>query len=49
MARIEDTKPREPRGELGRYAFGYSDQKPGVAFWVILAVMVAYILIEAQK
>lgn len=35
---------KEPRGELARYAFGYSDKKPGVAFWVILAMMIAYVL-----
>lgn len=35
---------KEPRGELARYAFGYSDKKPGLAFWLILAAMVAFIL-----
>lgn len=35
---------KEPRGELARYAFGYSDKKPGWAFWVILVIMVVYIL-----
>lgn len=35
---------KEPRGELARYAFGYSDKKPGKTFWIILAVMIVYIL-----
>ena len=35
---------KEPRGELARYAFGYSDKKPGWSFWLILAGMVLFIL-----
>lgn len=35
---------KEPRGELARYAFGYSDKKPGWAFWVIHAAMFAFVL-----
>lgn len=35
---------REPHGELARYAFGYTDKKPGATFWVPLGLMVAYIL-----
>jgi hypothetical protein len=34
----------EPKGELARYAFGYSDKKPGPAFWIIHAAMIAYVL-----
>ena len=34
----------EPRGELARYAFGYSDRKPGWLFWVIHLAMVAFVL-----
>lgn len=37
----------EPQGELSRYAFGYSDKKPGWTFWVPLALMVVYILYNA--
>jgi hypothetical protein len=33
----------EPRGELARYAFGYSDKKPGWLFWLIHLAMVAFI------
>lgn len=33
-----------PRSELARYAFGYSDKKPGLAYWLIIAGMVLYIL-----
>jgi hypothetical protein len=28
-----------PKSDLARYAYGYSDRKPGPAFWVIHAVM----------
>lgn len=37
-------KKQEPRGELARYAFGYSDRKPGVVWWLILIIMILYIL-----
>jgi hypothetical protein len=33
----------EPRSELARYAFGYSDKKPGWLFWLIHLAMVAFI------
>jgi hypothetical protein len=33
----------EPKSELARYAFGYSDKKPGRLFWAIHVGMVAYI------
>jgi hypothetical protein len=33
----------EPKSELARYAFGYSDKKPGWLFWAIHAAMIAYI------
>jgi hypothetical protein len=38
---------KEPRSELARYAFGYSDKKPGRTFWVSLTIMVVYILYKA--
>ena len=34
----------EPRSELARYAFGYSDKKPGWLFWLIHVAMVAFVL-----
>lgn len=34
----------EPKGELARYAFGYSDEKPGAAFWIILVIMTGYVM-----
>jgi hypothetical protein len=34
----------EPKGELARYAFGYSDKKPGWLFWAIHVGMIAFIL-----
>ena len=34
----------EPKGELARYAFGYSDKKPGWLFWAIHAAMLAFVL-----
>lgn len=35
---------KEPRGELARYAFGYSDKKPGRAWWIINGGMVAFVI-----
>jgi hypothetical protein len=37
----------EPRGQLARYAFGYSDRKPGATWWLIFAAMVAFIVYNA--
>jgi hypothetical protein len=34
----------EPKGELARYAFGYSDKKPSMVFWAIHAAMLAFIV-----
>jgi hypothetical protein len=34
---------KEPRGELSRYAFGYSDKKPGKLWWAIHLGMVAFV------
>jgi hypothetical protein len=34
---------RGPKSDWARYAYGYSDKKPGAAFWIIHAVMVIYI------
>jgi hypothetical protein len=34
----------EPKGELARYAFGYSDKKPSLLFWVIHAAMLAFVV-----
>jgi|HubBroStandDraft_6_1064221.scaffolds.fasta_scaffold43001_9 hypothetical protein len=33
----------EPRSELARYAFGFSDKKPGWLFWLIHLAMVAFV------
>lgn len=33
-----------PKGELARYAFGYSDTKPGRAFWLIHDGMIAVVV-----
>lgn len=38
---------KEPRGELARYAFGYSDRKPGIAWWLIHGAMVAFVALTA--
>jgi hypothetical protein len=34
----------EPKGELARYAFGYSDRKPSVTWWVIQIIIIAVAL-----
>lgn len=28
-----------PRSEFARYAYGYSDKKPGLAFWIIQGIV----------
>lgn len=33
-----------PKGPLARYAFGYTDKKPGLSFWLIHIAMVAFVL-----
>jgi hypothetical protein len=32
-----------PRSELARYAFGYSDEKPSLTYWLIIAAMFGYV------
>jgi hypothetical protein len=34
----------EPRSKLARYAYGYSDEKPGWLFWAIHVGMIAFII-----
>lgn len=34
----------EPRSELARYAFGYSDKKPGKVYWFITIALVLFAL-----
>lgn len=36
-----------PKSEWARYAYGYSDKKPGASFWLIHGAMVAFILYAA--
>lgn len=33
-----------PDGELARYAYGYSDKKPGWAFWLVHAVLAVVVI-----
>ncbi len=33
-----------PRSEWARYAYGYSDKKPGWSFWLIHIGMVAFVV-----
>lgn len=35
---------KEPRDPLSRYAFGYSDEKPGWGFWVLVGLMTAWVV-----
>lgn len=37
---------KEPRSELARYAYGYSDKKPGWTYWLIVLGMVAFCLTQ---
>jgi len=34
---------KEPKGELARYAYGFSDKKPGLAWWIIHGVMAGFV------
>jgi hypothetical protein len=34
-------RDKGPRSELSRYAFGYSDKKPGMTYWLVQAVVCA--------
>lgn len=40
---------KEPRSELARYAYGYSDKKPGKVFWLIHLGMIAYVVYNMVK
>jgi hypothetical protein len=42
----EKAMRQEPRSELARYAFGYSDKKPGKLFWIIHIIMMIFIIIN---
>jgi hypothetical protein len=35
---------KEPKSELARYAFGYTDKKPSLSFWIITAGMTLYVV-----
>lgn len=35
---------KEPKDEFNRYAFGYSDKKPSLTWWIMMAAMVAFAL-----
>lgn len=37
-------RPQEPRGELARYAFGYSNRRPGRVWWIMHGIMVAVVV-----
>lgn len=38
----EDLMAIEPKSELARYAFGYSDKKPSWRFWLIQGALTAF-------
>lgn len=35
---------KQPHSTLFRYAYGYSDKKPGKLFWLIHIAMIIYVL-----
>lgn len=37
---------KQPRSQLARYAFGYSDEKPHWSFWIMILMMVVYVLVK---
>ena len=51
LAEREKVRRRAERelGPLGSYAFGFSDIKPGLAYWLIMAAMVVFALFSAFK
>lgn len=34
----------EPKSELARYVFGYTDKKPSKSYWAILALMCFFVI-----
>lgn len=38
-------REKGPKSDFTRYAFGYSDKKPGWSFWFVTAIMVVTILV----
>lgn len=36
---------KEPASDLARYAFGYSDRKPGATYWAILGLMAVVVVV----
>lgn len=32
-----------PKSELSRYAFGWSNKKPSLSYWIILGGMIVYV------
>ena len=43
---METIMKKEPRSELARYTFGYSNKKPGKLFWIIHILMVIFVIIN---
>lgn len=40
---------KEPASDLTRYAFGYSDRKPGVAYWAIIGFMAVVVVVGLSQ
>jgi hypothetical protein len=38
--------PGGPKSEFARYAFGYSDRKPGATYWLIVGGMTAFVIYQ---
>jgi hypothetical protein len=34
-----------PKSDFNRYAFGYTDKKPGKSFWIIHTILILVIII----
>lgn len=41
MAEERRASGKEPKSDLARYAFGFTDKKPGGMYWLIIGVMTA--------
>lgn len=40
---------RGPRSAYARFAYGYSDEKPGAASWIILGLMIAFVAFQGAQ
>ena len=42
---MKTDREKGPKSEFSRYAFGYSDEKPSLSFWIAPAIMVITLVV----